>query len=227
MKNLNCLLVLCLYCGFAKSQDCFGEYYNHSGFCSNTIYLWSDSTFFWEFGCEGRSNIQTGVFDIIENEIFFRTISIDSFELIFNVEWVDSLDENASQFPDKLLPGFFLVDRDNKIIKGLEVVCYNNEGEYMSVLDERTGWMYFSVNEATEFYIPELSKIFKEFVSIEIPPNPENKTILKVSLNIESSFLHYPLVKFHYYEELLKAQYQENSIIFEDEQHLLRLVKQE
>ncbi|MEZ4772588.1 MAG: hypothetical protein R3D00_05340 [Bacteroidia bacterium] len=203
MKNQICILIFFIICGFAKSQNCFGEYFVKSEFCSNTISLWPDSTFFWEYGCEGRSNIQTGIFTVKGDEIYFRTIELDSFELIFNVEWVDSLDKNASKIPQELLPSFFLVDRNDEVIKGIEAVCYNIEGDYMSVIDERNGWLFFSVNEATELYFPFLSKIFREFVRIEIPPNPEEKFILKITLNIESTFLNYSMVKFRYNKRLV------------------------
>lgn len=217
MKSQFCLISFLLFGGIVKSQDCFGEYFTDSGFCSNTINLWSDSTFFWEYGCEGRSNIVSGRYQIIGNRIKFHAIEKDSFNLIYKIEWVDSLDSHVKPMPSMLFPAFILVDRNDDIIKGQEIVCYNPLGNYRSMLDKQKGWHFFPHEETSELYLPEISKMFKRFISIEIPKKPIDKPVLKITLNIESTFLRYNEVQ--YQSNILEGEglIENGQIIMEDE----------
>lgn len=56
--------------GFSQIQDRYS--YWDSGFCSKTIYLNLNGTFYYETGCEGNSAICKGIYSIKDSILYFK-----------------------------------------------------------------------------------------------------------------------------------------------------------
>lgn len=209
----------------ANSQDCFGSYELESGFCTASISLWSDSTFFWEYGCEGISNIRTGSFSIKQNKIDFKTIEKDSIDIIFDVEWIESLDRIPDALKDSTWPYFYVVDRNDTLVQGLEIVCYNDSDTYQILEDNYNGIYFFPPDDTEELSIPVLSMFLKRYIGIKVPKKPERKSVLKIRLNVASSFLFYPMINYRHEKEIISGLYKENKLIFGEGDRIYSLEK--
>lgn len=193
MQKVILIVILILSTLETVGQNCFGEYSTKSDFCSHTINLWEDSTFFIEFGCEGRSNILYGNFQVKNEKVYLRPINRDEFNLIVNLSWVDSIKE--LNITEELAPCVVLVDKNGKPINNQSVVLYDSQGTYYKSDISRNGSYLTPSLNADEIYLPEISLIFKRFVLVKIPENPYEKDILIIRLNINSSFLQYSQIK--------------------------------
>ncbi len=91
-ENVILVLTLFLLVGFnAISQrkiiDRFG---NSSQYCSNMFCLYSDSTFTFERGCEGRSSITLGTYKYAKDTLILVPILKDTYEPIKQIDLVDT-----------------------------------------------------------------------------------------------------------------------------------------
>lgn len=78
-------LVLSSFCLAQKTLiDEFGVGTN---FCSNTFYLYSDSTFYFERGCEGRSNLTFGNFHYQGDSLILLPLDSNEIVLLSNFDF--------------------------------------------------------------------------------------------------------------------------------------------
>lgn len=70
-----------------KMIDSFG---NSSQYCSNTFCLYSDSTFTFERGCEGRSSITFGVFKYAKDTLILLPVTQEKYEPIKQIDFINT-----------------------------------------------------------------------------------------------------------------------------------------
>ena len=114
--------------------DTWRKYNKNDGFCSESLYLYNDSTYFYETGCEERSHINFGNWIIKNNIIQLMPIDTSKFNyLISSTQDTsicgDSIIIKVLDINDKPVKGFDII----YIPSGIDYKLIDQPGEYSFV----------------------------------------------------------------------------------------------
>lgn len=221
------ILFLCLLLsGFcARCQNYFGEYRLRNGLCSTTFTLWEDSTYFMESGCEGRSHIVYGTISIHHQQLILKPISRNQAPLIHQVSWLSELKEFDIKMGENSVPNLILSDKSGQLIRNMKIVLYDSDGFTFTFEGLQEVGKAYPLGVAEEVYFPELSRIFRKFISVKVPKKPIDKHLLQVIFNINPIFLTYDSVT--YFSELQETtlQIRGDTLIARENGQLFKLEK--
>ena len=204
-------------------------YGSASGFCSNSLYLNSDSTFLNEAGCEGRSHITVGTWKIVSDSIELRAIDWSELTLIANVELFR---DNKSRSTT-----FLITDKRNKPISGFIILPMNKNKKYHftsnpSIVIDTNGTRVYcpQTNAYGEVLIEKAvfdSVIFPQLEIISKKkfrfPSQNLPDTIKISLDIVDFGFSYPEVTYDFWNKPAKLRLAKDGLINAD--HELKLIK--
>ena len=88
---MKCAIAIVLFyaMSFAIGQDIVDQFGYSSTFCSGTYYLYSDSSFVHERGCEERSSITLGSYVLKADTLYLHPKRFEEINFISSVEYLD------------------------------------------------------------------------------------------------------------------------------------------
>lgn len=213
MKKL-VLLAFCLVSGLIHAQRIVDQFGYSSALCSGTYYLYEDSSFVYERGCEERSSITLGKYLLKGDSVLLYPKRFEDIDFIRKVEYVDTDTtgsivtnyvplndtavtsfaeypsvENARRWAKELIPSDSL--RSAPSVR-YNVQIYGNDREpsenYNPFGYARTG------QDTLAIYAPELELLLKERTYHLLPPDiNEVRIYLNLPHNIVSQLLRYKM----------------------------------
>ncbi|KAA9345517.1 hypothetical protein F0P94_00045 [Adhaeribacter soli] len=178
-------------------------YSDRSGFCSNSIFLNSDSTFSMEGGCEGRSYVAFGKWRRSRDSIEFKSLPKGSFNLVRKVEFGGRPSRGAVIFQindktGKPTQGFLIKPikaNEKHILTSNSSIIFNANGTKIEIYQT-------DVDGKAEVPIEDIDSL--EFPQLQIFANRKLRfstkgltDSIKVLLNINSQTLAYPEISYH------------------------------
>jgi hypothetical protein len=168
------------------------EYKEQSSFCGTNLKLYSDSTYFLIYGCEGNQMINYGDFYYKNDQLILKSISKEKFNPIISVTYIDTLfnsnveiisisKENDTSHLNSFLTNKktadiwlntpdFSIEFKNEIKINKVVTDYNNE--YKS---------YRVNNDSIAVCLKDIFYLKNEKLVFHIPPN-FNKLVIALNL---------------------------------------------
>lgn len=174
-----------------------------SGFCSNSIYVNSDSTFSMEGGCEGRSHVTFGRWTKTGDSIEFKPFSKGNLQLVRNVK--------LSNQPAKTTVFFQIVDKtgvstENFLIRPIKanekytltsnsVIVFDSKGREVTIHQtDKEGKVKLSIEGIDSLEFSQLQLFTNSSLKFSTKGLPDSVNII---LNINSQTVAYSNVAYH------------------------------
>ena len=156
-------------------------FYSRHGSCSSTILLDSIGNFYKEEGCEGKSRISFGTYNLKGDNIVFTFQRFDSLEPIFNI--AETTFQN-----DANITVTFLTRQGNKLVSNdFSVDAIDTSGKFFQTIKlNDSGQIKVNTKKYKVLRLDYLENIYRKKVRLQL----DNKNII-VILNQPQLFFHY------------------------------------
>jgi len=188
-------------------------------FCSNSIYLNSDSTFLKEGGCEGHSSITLGEWKIVGDSLELRSLPMNKINLVCNVELsqkISKLFKSTFTFTDKtgkpirhfiILP---LKNNEEYTFTSNPSVVFNSEEKYVEVYEtDNKGNITVDISKCDTLEFSQLKMLTGNkyrFASKNLPDT------IRITLNINAYGLYYANTDYKFLDNPIRFKFSEDKL---------------
>lgn len=204
MKLLTIILtLLSLICTAQKST--WRVYSEVNGFCSFSLQLFNDSSYSYERGCEGDSQVNIGSWLFVNDTILLMPIDTSNFECINSVSKtkdktsdtcltitiVDKYDKPVEDFQIAYIPKNF--DQTLLTKKSMSFVNARKKIITESICADHKGKILIKNRQKGLIKLLDIKQIFGKDILINFDLQKENNLIIK--LNLQRNLFGYPSVE--------------------------------
>jgi hypothetical protein len=205
MKTILNILLLLPFMVNGQSEV-YREYYEKNGFCSFSMKLFADSTYFYETGCEGRSNVNFGKWEILSDTIHLTPIDTVNFNKSISITYDRPKEKDSNlvirviDMYNRPIGDFDLIvvpkEIDSKWINMPGRFTLKQEGEtdifLESIKTDDNGYVSVNCNPKS---VIKLIDVLQMFNINEIDYSEFNGENITIKLNVMKEMFRYPELK--------------------------------
>lgn len=186
----------------AKGQKLVDQFSYSSTFCSGTYYLFSDSSFVYELGCEEHSSITIGAYTKTKDSIFFYPKKLSEIDLVLKVEYFNT--DSSSQFTTTYSTIADSTVKADAKYQSKEIaerwlagkIDTDSLFDHMSIVFDSGSWRFVRTSDETLYSCPiELQRLLNKKLIFPLPPEiNEIRIYLALPYTILKQMFNYEMV---------------------------------
>ena len=189
MKSQLLLLFFFIFFQEIKAQSVLENYSYFSGFCSGDLYLCDNSYFYYERGCEHRSNLTIGKYHYRNDTLILKPLKLDEINLFVDIIIDSNSNFLACNYVNNLLDTVEAYSKyiSLKTAKKLEKINFNEIVNDTNLINTDVHFQYFKKQETKIAVCPiELQRLTKQNLFYILP---EMATSISIKLNLPKEIL--------------------------------------
>lgn len=185
-ENLN------LSAGNCKVVEGTRKYYGADGFCSTSLYIDSDSSYTFESGCEGRSYVSIGKWQIVNDSLFLFPLEQSMLQPFCMIKTETTDNDSTITFVIKDKFGF---SRNDLVLPVTEQTEELNELEHYLFLNNWKDSLIIFKKGIEAFKFPKISLLTGNSFILDIN---DLSSIVSLNLNLNSASIMYDEISYIY-----------------------------
>lgn len=188
LENLNSILKATGSCNMVETK----VYYEKDGFCSTSLHIDSDSTYTFESGCEGRSYVSIGKWQIVGDSLFLFPSEKSTIQPFCTVKIESTSNDSTITF---VIRDKFGSSRNDLIVPVTKQTDIQNQLEHYLFLHSWKDSLSIYKKGIEAFEFPRLFLLTGSNFILDIKDLP---SVISLTLNLNSAGIMYDDISYVY-----------------------------